>query len=69
MIDLILGALCEVRAEAHYEKHGGLVADSLYHVAQGERPTCGAEQSPQAVSSHDESNDEKSRFCKRKWFC
>lgn len=71
MIDIILGALCEVRAEAHYEAHGGLVADSLYHVAQGERPTCGAEETPAYVSSHDENrnDDGKSRYCRKKWFC
>jgi hypothetical protein len=70
MIDLILGVLCEVRAEAHYEKHGGLFADSAYHVSQGERPTCGAEETPQTVSSPDETSDEgKSRYCRKRWFC
>lgn len=56
MIDLLLGVLCEVRAEAHYNAHGGLLSDSAYHVSHGERPTCGADESPKAVSSHDESN-------------
>jgi hypothetical protein len=71
MVDLILGVLCEVRAEAHYEAHGGLVADSLYHVAQGERPTCGAEESPKAESSQYDSDPpgKKSRYCSKRWFC
>lgn len=70
MIDIILGAFCEVRAETHYEAHGGLTVDSLYHVSKGERPTCGAEESPTSTSSRDESYDEgKSRYCNRRWFC
>lgn len=40
MIDLILGAMCEVRSIAHTAEHGGLWADSAWHVARGELPTC-----------------------------
>jgi hypothetical protein len=40
VIDLILGALCEVRSEAHQQAHGGLVADSAWHIKRGELPTC-----------------------------
>ena len=76
MIDLILGALCEVRSEAHIERHGGLAADSAWHVANGERPTCGQEGAVKAPeravdeSFDNERGDEsKSRFCRRKWFC
>lgn len=70
MIDLILGALCEVRSVAHQEAHGGLHADSTWHVSRGELPTCGAEGSTAGASSHDEKDqDGKSRYCRKKWFC
>lgn len=39
-MDLILGVLCEVRGAGHYEQHGGFNADSAWHVAHGERPSC-----------------------------
>lgn len=40
MIDLILGALCEFRSDYHASQHGGRLADSAWHVAHGELPTC-----------------------------
>jgi len=60
---------CEVRAETHYEAHGGLTADSLYHVSKGERPTCGSEESHTVITSHDEPDDGKSHYCRKRWFC
>ncbi len=68
MIDIILGALCEVRLPSHYEAHGGRAADSAYHVLHGELPTCEPEESPGYVSSSDESEG-KSRYCRKRWFC
>lgn len=60
MIDLLLGVLCEVRGEAHAaEHHTTVAADSRYHVLNGERPTCGVDDSPVVVSSYDESNPGK----------
>lgn len=40
MIDLILGVICEHRSNAHIQRHGGMDADSSWHIAHGERPTC-----------------------------
>lgn len=34
------GADCANRGEAHIEQHGGLAADSAWHVAHGQLPTC-----------------------------
>ena len=77
MIDLILGAFCEVRSQAHIAEHGGLAVDSSWHVARGERPTCGDE-APQQEPRREESagdrqgdNDSggKSRYCRKHWFC
>jgi hypothetical protein len=56
MIDLFLGAFCEVRGAAHYERHGGLKADSDWHVAQGERPTCDGDNS--SADSSRQSDDD-----------
>ena len=69
MIDLILGALCEVRLPVHYEEHGGLWADSAYHVSNGERPTCREESATPASSSSEERDEGKSRYCRKRWFC
>jgi hypothetical protein len=41
---------CEPRSAKHTSEHGGLIADSAWHVARGERPTCNNE------SSHDETS-------------
>ncbi len=32
---------CAERSAAHIAEHGGLYADSAWHVANGELPTCG----------------------------
>ncbi|AER48270.1 hypothetical protein SEA_KOKO_85 [Mycobacterium phage Koko] len=60
--------LCEVRGEAHQLEHGGFKADSLWHVAHGERPTCGGEDS-HARQGDDDHRDKKSRYCRKHWFC
>jgi hypothetical protein len=67
--------LCEVRSEGHIAKYGGLAKDSAEHVARGELPTCDPNDkgSSQEVSSrdsyeHDQAGD-KSRYCKKRWFC
>lgn len=31
---------CERRSAAHVAEHGGIAADSAYHVAHGQLPTC-----------------------------
>ena len=62
--------LCEARGQAHIEKHGGLAKDSAEHVIRGELPTC--DPNPDKASSppqHEDKHDDKSRYCKRKWFC
>lgn len=71
MIDLILGALCEVRSQAHIEKYGGLLKDSAEHVARGELPTCNPDKPAKAESSQYDSDEpgKKSRYCKKRWFC
>jgi len=69
VVDLILGALCEVRSEAHYEKHGGLVADSAWHVSRGELPTCQPSERQEASRDKSEDGDKKSRYCRKRWFC
>ena len=76
MIDLILGALCEVRSDAHIAKYGGLAKDSAEHIARGELPTCDPNppqeaQSHQAESSQYDSDEpgKKSRYCRKKWYC
>ena len=70
MIDLILGALCEVRSDAHANEHGGVWADSAYHVSQGERPTCGlVDEHPSETSQSDSGDGGKSRYCSKRWFC
>lgn len=73
MIDLILGAFCEVRSEAHAIERGETVAsDSRWHVLNGELPTCGAGDDSPAASSSGYDSDEpgkKSRYCRKKWFC
>lgn len=69
MIDLILGALCEVRSDAHAAEHGGLWADSAYHVSHGERPTCDPNPKASESKRDNDKHDDKSRYCKRKWYC
>lgn len=75
MIDLLLGVLCEVRSVAHQDAHGGLRLDSSWHVAHGERPTCDGGDTglsgPVSVPSdtNDYDDNDKSRYCRRHWFC
>lgn len=53
MIDILIGVLCEVRGPAHYDQHGGLAADSAYHVSHGERPTCTGDAEPAKAQRED----------------
>lgn len=69
--------LCEPRSAAHAAEHGTTVAaDSRYHVARGELPTCEAQSQSRDSGSSSSSNgsysneDEgKSRYCRKRWFC
>lgn len=79
------GPPCERRSAAHTAQHGGLEADSAWHVRNGELPTCngdneGEDQQPQLDDvqkpqwNYNRGNDEqpqekKSRFCRRHWWC
>ena len=62
---------CEHRSAAHIAEHGGLAADSRWHVAHGQLPTCGAEQQQEAKPAPEKKRDDgkKSRFCRKRWFC
>lgn len=64
---------CEPRSEAHWSQHGGLKADSAWHVAHGERPTCTdqARITPVPVPQEDDDTDKdrKSRYCRQHWYC
>lgn len=65
---------CEHRSAAHIAEHGGLAADSRWHVARGQLPTCGAEEqkdSEQAkpAQSEKKKDDGKSRFCRKRIWC
>ncbi|QBJ01167.1 hypothetical protein PBI_ARISSANAE_82 [Mycobacterium phage Arissanae] len=59
--------LCEVRSDAHVAEHGGLMADSVWHIQHGERPTCNPQDSARQGDNH--SDDKKSRFCRKRWYC
>ncbi|UVF60947.1 hypothetical protein SEA_FAYELY_85 [Mycobacterium phage Fayely] len=63
--------LCEVRSDAHVAEHGGLTADNSYHIQHGELPTCnGSEQTAtQGGDSTDNDRDNKSRYCRKHWYC
>lgn len=66
---------CAQRSAAHIAKHGGLAADSAWHVANGELPTCGSESSGGGGNwtsnerSSSKDDDGKSRFCRARWWC
>ncbi|AEJ93443.1 site-specific recombination directionality factor RDF [Mycobacterium phage Benedict] len=66
-------APCIPRSETHVTKHGGLKADSAWHVANGELPTCDSRShrsDTEKSSSEDTHDDErKSRFCRKRWWC
>lgn len=70
--------LCEHRSAAHIAKHGGLRADSAWHVANGELPTCDPGESyrdslksefGESSSETDKNTERKSRYCRKRWFC
>jgi hypothetical protein len=64
------GPLCEARGQAHIDRHGGLAKDSADHIARGELPTCDPNPPKDtAKPNYSDHDDEKSRYCKRKWFC
>ena len=69
---------CEHRSAAHVKDHGGLAEDSAWHVAHGELPTCGEEQSSETRTGQDEGfkteqdnqpDESKSRYCRQHWYC
>jgi hypothetical protein len=61
---------CEHRSEAHVADHGGLAADSAWHVANGQLPTCGdGGGSTQRAEEPRDSDEGKSRYCRKRWFC
>jgi hypothetical protein len=71
---------CEHRSAAHVAEHGGTAADNAWHVSHGQLPTCdtGHERESSArdqnvnegnESRNDEDPDDKSRFCRRHFFC
>lgn len=61
---------CEVRSDAHVAKYGGLTKDSAEHIARGELPTCDPDAGEASEAKGDnDTYDEKSRYCKRKWYC
>ncbi|ASR77186.1 site-specific recombination directionality factor RDF [Mycobacterium phage MyraDee] len=68
------GPGCERRSAAHIAEHGGIKADSAWHIAHGERPTCDDEK-PRAHEGsgkdkdRDKDDDRKSRFCRTHWYC
>lgn len=74
--------LCEHRSAAHIAEHGGLKADSAWHIAHGDLPTCDDSRDEQRrddtkVSAPQQSNDKqrdndrdkKSRWCREHWYC
>ncbi|AVO22392.1 hypothetical protein PBI_SMEAGOL_79 [Mycobacterium phage Smeagol] len=65
---------CTHRSAAHQAEHGGLKADSAWHVAHGDLPTC--DQEKESESKHgsagqgkDRGKDKKSRYCRKRWYC
>ena len=69
----VSAAPCEYRTGSHVAEHGGLKADSAWHVAHGDLPTCGAENTSHRASeseeSYDSDDDGKSRYCRKRWYC
>lgn len=74
---------CEHRSAAHLAEHGGKAADDAYHISRGELPNCDDEAPPERRNDNSDANDgidpptrhqdnaddEKSRYCKRHFFC
>ncbi|AAN01829.1 hypothetical protein SEA_BUZZBUZZ_74 [Mycobacterium phage BuzzBuzz] len=64
------GPTCEHRSAAHIAEHGGINADSAWHVAHGQLPTCDHSSSGgEARNSNGDNDNEKSRFCRKRWYC
>lgn len=59
--------LCEPRDATHQAEHGGFAVDSAWHVAHGQLPTCGTDSSAHKGDEHED--DDKSRFCRKRWYC
>lgn len=60
---------CTYRSDTHISAHGGLKADSAYHVMHGELPTCDQEKESDRDNEKKKDRDKKSRFCRKRWFC
>ena len=74
---------CEHRSAAHVAEHGGLKADSEWHIAHGPRPTCSdghdeptpatttpaPKPVPAAGDDDDDHHERKSRHCCKHWYC
>ncbi|AEL17737.1 hypothetical protein CUCO_69 [Mycobacterium phage Cuco] len=65
---------CSPRSEKHVTEHGGFRADSMWHVAHGELPTCEPKSADRKGSHKDsrkneDEKDSKSKFCRKHWFC
>ncbi|AKU45468.1 site-specific recombination directionality factor RDF [Mycobacterium phage Nhonho] len=65
---------CEHRSVSHQLEHGGLRADSDWHVAHGDLPTCDPEKKSEskhdsAGQGKDRGKDNKSRYCRKRWYC
>lgn len=69
---------CENRGAGHRDRHGG-IEDDRYHLARGERVTCDKgsgkdstrelERKPAPEQKSDKSDDKKSRYCRKRWYC
>lgn len=52
------GTPCEPRSAAHVYEHGGITADSAWHVAHGELPSCDFSRESRGDSDRRQSDDE-----------
>lgn len=59
---------CEHRSASHISSHGGLAADSAWHVANGQLPTCDTGSAAQRKDAPQQ-NERESRFCRKRWWC
>jgi len=68
-------SICEHRSTAHGMEHGGTKFDSDWHVAHGDLPTCDAERQalsqpePAIQDNNKPSDEDKSRYCRKHWYC
>lgn len=70
---------CEHRSDTHIAEHGGLAADSAWHVAHGDLPTCDPGQASETEQRHeraeyqsepqDRGDRGESRYCRERWYC